>query len=66
MSRTVYVIVLEDFGQDTPKLYYNGEYDSWASDSKSATKFAKRGHANILREVVNFRAYCRVEKIEVE
>lgn len=66
MKRTVYVIVIEDFGQDTPKLYYNSEYDTWARDPKCATKFAKRGYANILREVINLCNYCRVEEFMVE
>lgn len=66
MSRTVYVIVLEDFGQDTPKLYYNSEYDSWAKDPKYATKFANGNYANILKDVINFRLYCWVEEMIVE
>ena len=66
MKRTVYVIVFEDFGQNTPKLYYNSENDTWARDPRCATKFAKRSYANILREVINLYNYCRVEKFEVE
>ena len=63
MNRTVYVIVLEDFGQDTPKLYYSSEYGTWARDPRCATKFANRGYANILREVLNLYNYCRVEEM---
>lgn len=66
MSRTVYVIVLVDFSQDIPKLYYNSEYGTWVRDPRCATKFANRGYANILKDVINFRFYCGVEEMVIE
>lgn len=60
----MYVIVLESFRENEFPLYYNIERDTWTPNIKHATKIKVQGYANILRDVLSFSNYCKVEKIE--
>lgn len=60
----MYVIVLESFRKNEFPLYYNIKEDSWTPQIEYATKIKSRGYANVLKEMISFRTWCRVEEIE--
>ena len=60
----MYVIVLETYREKEFNLYYNIEKDTWTPNIKHATKIKTQGYANILKDVLCFTNYCRVEKLE--
>lgn len=60
----MYVIIMENFGKEEPNLYYNIEKDTWTPQIEYATKIGNRGYANILREILCFKNWCLVGKID--
>ena len=62
----MYVIILVKENQSEKSLYYNMSTDGYTKYIKFATKFKKKGMANIIRDVLNFTAPGHVEVIKID
>ena len=61
----MYVIILTKENETEENLYYNISTDGYSRYIEFATKFKKKGMANIIKDVLNFSCCGHVEVIKM-
>lgn len=62
----MYVIILTKENEAEENLYYNISTDGYSRYIEFATKFKKKGMANIIKDVLNFSCLGHVEVIKID